>query len=86
MIDTERPRFARGVALREEDEVSLLLVPEGAIFLNGSAAAIASLIDGERTFAEIVDRLSEDFPDERERVAADAKEFIERLRADGVLA
>ncbi|MBV8636918.1 MAG: pyrroloquinoline quinone biosynthesis peptide chaperone PqqD [Candidatus Eremiobacteraeota bacterium] len=86
MIETERLCFARGVVLREEDEASLLLVPEGAIFLNGTAAAIANLIDGKRTFAEIVEVLSEQFSEERERVAADAREFIERLRASGVLA
>lgn len=86
MIETERPRFARGVALREEDDATLLLVPEGAIFLNASAAAIANLIDGERTFAEIVELLAVRFSEKRERVSADAQEFIERLRADGVLA
>jgi hypothetical protein len=47
----ERPRFARGVQLREETDGSLLLVPEGAIFLNGTGAAIAQLA-GERDSIE----------------------------------
>ena len=85
MIESECPRFTRGVALREEDDATLLLVPEGAIFLNGTAAAIANLIDGERTLAEIVELLAVQFAEERDRVSADAQEFIERLRSAGVV-
>jgi coenzyme PQQ biosynthesis protein PqqD len=85
MSESEPLRFARGVQLREEDDASLLLVPEGAIFLNGAAAAIAQLVDGNRTFGEIVDVLSKEFSEERERIATDVKEFIDQLRGDGVL-
>jgi pyrroloquinoline quinone biosynthesis protein D len=81
----ERPRFARGVQLREETDGSLLLVPEGAIFLNGTGAAIAQLIDGERTVVEIADMLASRFAGERDSIERDVEEFVTQLRGDGAL-
>jgi pyrroloquinoline quinone biosynthesis protein D len=53
------PAFAKGVRFRRmADGRGVILVPEGVVDLNESAAAIAELIDGERTVAEIVGDLS----------------------------
>lgn len=61
----------------------LLLVPEGLLRLNASAAATLALVDGRRTFAEIVDALSDRFGIARDDAARDVDELFGRLRARG---
>lgn len=53
---TARPGVARGFRLQWEEaqEAHVLLYPEGMVKLNGSAGAIMSRCDGERTIEEIV--------------------------------
>jgi pyrroloquinoline quinone biosynthesis protein D len=55
-----RPRLVTGARLRYDDvrEEHLLLVPEGAVRLNPTAAAVLELCDGERSLDEIVNTLS----------------------------
>ena len=55
-----RPRLATGARLRYDDvrEEHLLLIPEGAVRLNPTAAEVLGLCDGERSLDEIVDALS----------------------------
>ncbi len=51
-----RPKFGKGVRLRREpDGAVMLLVPEGMLELNGTAAAALELVDGNRTLQEIAD-------------------------------
>jgi pyrroloquinoline quinone biosynthesis protein D len=54
--DFDRPRVARGYRLQWEEAqgAHVLLYPEGMVKLNGSAGAIMSRCDGERTIAAIV--------------------------------
>lgn len=67
------PRFGKGVKLRRDPNGSaMLLVPETALELNESAAAALELVDGERTFNEIVAAVTERF----EVSSADAREDI----------
>ena len=56
-----RPRLVTGARLQYDDvrEEHLLLVPEGAVRLNPTAAAVLELCDGERSVDEIVSALSE---------------------------
>ena len=56
-----RPRLATGARLRYDDvrEEHLLLVPEGAVRLNETAARVLELCDGERSLEEIAAALSE---------------------------
>jgi pyrroloquinoline quinone biosynthesis protein D len=56
-----RPRLATGARLRYDDvrEEHLLLIPEGAVRLNATAAEVLELCDGERSVDEIVGALSE---------------------------
>lgn len=77
----ERPAFERGVRLRTEDDGSaMLLVPEGAIKLNTSAAAALALVNGERTLDDIVNELCARFDVADERARTDVVTLFERLR------
>jgi pyrroloquinoline quinone biosynthesis protein D len=51
-----RPRLVTGARLRYDEvrEEHLLLVPEGAVRLNPTAAEVLELCDGERTVEDIV--------------------------------
>jgi pyrroloquinoline quinone biosynthesis protein D len=55
-----RPRLATGARLQYDDvrEEHLLLVPEGAVRLNATAAEVLNLCDGERSVDDIVATLS----------------------------
>ena len=56
-----RPRLATGARLRYDDvrEEHLLLIPEGVVRLNPTAAEVLELCDGERSLDDIVTALSE---------------------------
>ncbi len=55
-----RPRLVTGARLRYDEvrEEHLLLVPEGVVRLNPSAAEVLELCDGERSLNDIVGALS----------------------------
>jgi pyrroloquinoline quinone biosynthesis protein D len=55
-----RPRLVTGARLRYDDvrEEHVLLIPEGAVRLNPTAADVLGLCDGERSLDEIVGALS----------------------------
>ena len=55
-----RPRLVTGARLRYDDvrEEHLLLIPEGAVRLNPTAAEVLELCDGERSLDDIVGALS----------------------------
>ena len=55
-----RPRLATGARLQYDDvrEEHLLLVPEGVVRLNATAAEVLELCDGERSLDDIVGALS----------------------------
>ena len=55
-----RPRLATGARLRYDEvrEEHLLLIPEGAVRLNPTAAEVLELCDGERSIDDIVAALS----------------------------
>ncbi len=56
LTGTETPRIGRGFRLQWEEAQNshVLLYPEGMIKLNGSAGAILSRCNGERTITDIV--------------------------------
>ena len=56
-----RPRLVTGARLRYDEvrEEHLLLIPEGAVRLNRTAAEVLELCDGERSLDEIAGALSE---------------------------
>jgi pyrroloquinoline quinone biosynthesis protein D len=55
-----RPRLATGARLQYDEvrEEHVLLVPEGAVRLNHTAAEVLELCDGERSLDDIVGALS----------------------------
>jgi pyrroloquinoline quinone biosynthesis protein D len=55
-----RPRLATGARLRYDEvrEEHLLLIPEGAVRLNPTAAEVLGLCDGERSLDDIVGALA----------------------------
>ncbi len=67
-----QPRLVTGARLRYDEvrEEHVLLVPEGAVRLNRTAAEVLELCDGERSVDDIVGALSTryDGPDLRDDV------------------
>jgi pyrroloquinoline quinone biosynthesis protein D len=79
-----RPHLAKGVKLRHDGDGSvMLLVPEGALVLNDSAAAALELVDGERTLAEIAATVVERFDVSSQDAQKDLVELFERLEERG---
>ncbi|CAN7538964.1 MULTISPECIES: pyrroloquinoline quinone biosynthesis peptide chaperone PqqD [Pseudomonas] len=65
LINREQsPSLRQGFRLQWEprQDCHVLLYPEGMIKLNTSAGQILDLVDGQRSVAAIIDRLSESFP------------------------
>jgi pyrroloquinoline quinone biosynthesis protein D len=79
-----RPRLGKGVKLRHDADGSvMLLVPEGALVLNDSAAAALELVDGERTLAEIAAAVVERFEVSAQRARVELAELFGRLEERG---
>lgn len=86
MNDDSQPRFGKGVKLRREEDGSvMLLVPEGALVLNPTAAAALELVNGKRTFAEIVAEIVEQFEVAPERAGDELRGLFGRLAERGFL-
>lgn len=79
------PRLVTGARLRYDEvrEEHLLLVPEGAVRLNPSAAEILELCDGQRSVDEIVDVLTARY--DGADVADDVRELVDGMAERGVL-
>ena len=74
--DGTRPAIPRGMRLQWEpaQDTHVLLYPEGMVKLNGSAGAIMSRCDGERTLADIVADLERAYG--ATGLAADVRAFV----------
>jgi len=79
-------RLARGVRLRRQTGgEAMLLVPEGIVSLNETAAAALELADGSRTLDSIVDVLAERFDGESDRLKQDVRSLLDALVERGFL-
>ena len=80
-----RPRLTTGARLRFDEvrEEHLLLIPEGAVRLNPSAAEVLGLCDGERTLEDIVGVLAERYPGADLR--DDVQGLVDAMAQRGVL-
>ena len=80
-----RPRLAAGARLQYDDvrEEHLLLVPEGAVRLNETAAHVLELCDGRRSVEEIAAALSERYAGAD--VADDVRELIGGMGQRGLV-
>ncbi len=79
-----RPTFGKGVRLRREpDGSAMLLVPEGMLELNGTAAAALELVDGNRSLQEIADAVVARFEVTPEEASDGLRDLFERLSERG---
>ena len=80
-----RPRLVTGARLRYDEvrEEHLLLIPEGAVRLNASAAEVLELCDGERSLDDIVGALSARH--EGADLRGDVHELVDALAEKGLL-
>ena len=80
-----RPRLATGARLRYDEvrEEHLLLIPEGAVKLNASAAEVLELCDGERSLDDIVAVLAGRY--EGADLRDDVQELIDAMAQKGLV-
>jgi pyrroloquinoline quinone biosynthesis protein D len=80
-----RPRLVTGARLRYDEvrEEHLLLVPEGAVRLNPTAAQVLELCDGKRSLDDIVGVLSERYGGGD--VGDDVRELVDAMTERGLL-
>ena len=80
-----RPRLATGARLRYDEvrEEHLLLIPEGAVRLNPTAAEVLELCDGERSADDIAAALSERYGGAD--VADDVRELLDGMEQRGLV-
>ena len=80
-----RPRLVTGARLRYDDvrEEHQLLIPEGVVRLNPTAAEVLGLCDGERSLDDIVRELASryDGADVRE----DVREMVDAMAQRGLV-
>ena len=79
------PRLADGARLTYDDvrEEHLLLIPEGAVRLNETAARVLELCDGERSLDDIAAALSERY--DGADVRDDVVELVDAMAQKGLL-
>jgi pyrroloquinoline quinone biosynthesis protein D len=80
-----RPRLAIGARLRYDEvrEEHLLLVPEGAVRLNPTAAEVLGLCDGERSLEDIVGVLSGRY--DGSDLGDDVRDLVDAMTQRGLL-
>jgi coenzyme PQQ biosynthesis protein PqqD len=82
-----RPCLARGVRLRGDSVTreAALLYPEGVLLLNGTAAAVVELCDGNRTLSEIVAALASRYAGRADTLLSDVADYVRDLRRRGLV-
>jgi pyrroloquinoline quinone biosynthesis protein D len=77
------PALRRGFRLQFEpaQNCRVLLYPEGMVRLNDSAGEILALVDGERSVGQLIENLSERFPDVPD-IDRDILAFLETAHAE----
>ena len=80
-----RPRLVTGARLRYDEvrEEHLLLIPEGAVRLNPSAAEVLELCDGERSVDDIAGALSARY--QGADVRDDVMELVDAMAQRGLV-
>jgi pyrroloquinoline quinone biosynthesis protein D len=80
-----RPRLVTGARLRYDDvrEEHVLLIPEGVVRLNPTAAEVLELCDGERSLDDIVGALSARY--EGADLRDDVLELVDAMAQKGLV-
>ena len=69
-----------------DGEIVIMRLDNGEFFaLSGTAAATWRLIDGQRGQAALIAALADEFPADREQIAADVEAFVAQLESIGLL-
>jgi pyrroloquinoline quinone biosynthesis protein D len=80
-LDSSKPKLAAGCRWGGAESARVVLFPEGAIRVQGTGQRILELCDGERTFAEVVAQLQQEYSQaDAAAIRADASCFLEQLR------
>lgn len=81
------PAFNRGFRLRHDDVRGkwVVLAPERLFVLDGPAAEVLQLVDGERSLSAIVDALAVKFAAPREAIAKDVDAMLQDLVIKGAI-
>ncbi len=87
METSARPRLPRGVKLRHDDvrQRWTLLAPERIFEVDGTAAAVLQLCDGERDLAAIVAELAARYSAPTAVIEKDVIAMLDDLKAKRVL-
>ncbi|GAC1310074.1 MAG: pyrroloquinoline quinone biosynthesis peptide chaperone PqqD [Vulcanimicrobiaceae bacterium] len=84
MTGTASYRLARGIRLRRDgDGNALLLIPEGIVSLNDTAAAVLELADGVRSVADISASLAERFDADPVTLETDVRALLDEFVSRG---
>lgn len=79
--DSNVPKLAVGCRWGGTEEDRMVLFPEGAVRLQGTGRKIVELCDGNRTFAELVAQLRQEYWQvDATRIRDEAAHFLEQLR------
>lgn len=83
LADSAVPRLPRGVRLHHDRvrRTWVLLAPERVLKLDAVGLAVLERVNGEQSFAAIVDALTTAYSAPRERIAEDAGRFLDGLIA-----
>jgi pyrroloquinoline quinone biosynthesis protein D len=79
--DSSKPKLAAGCHWGGAEAARVVLFPEGAIRVQDTGQRILELCDGERTFAEVVAQLQQEYSQaDAAAIRADASRFLEQLQ------
>lgn len=79
--DESKPRLAAGCRWGGSEENRMILYPEGAIKLQGTGRQVLERCDGQRTFAEIIAELQNEFgTTDPAKIRFDISTFLEQLQ------
>lgn len=85
---TERPTLKPGCRLSPpSSSESLLLIPEGALRLQGPGRRILELCDGQNDLAAVIEQLRREFPSaEPTRISDEVVKYLTGLQEKGAIA
>jgi pyrroloquinoline quinone biosynthesis protein D len=86
-VFTEVPKLRRGCRLSPASAPdSLLLIPEGALRLQGPGRRIVELCDGERSVGDVVRQLQTEYPSvESSQISQEVMTFLQALQEKGAI-
>jgi len=86
IADEIKPALATGCRWGGSQQEPILLIPEGAIRVQGTGLAILQLCNGQRTFSEILAELQQSYSGaDAQRIREDAARFLEQLHEKRVV-